>query len=1023
MSRVARGLGALTLLLLGLVGVPVALVVLGGNPLPSSVSWETLSRALLRPDDGRVLVGLITVVGWIAWAVFALSVLAELLALISGYRVELRLPGLAGPQRLASSLLIAVLALAPSLPSGSAQAEPVDVSPPGPPITAVQERPAAAPPPVQEVLAAASAAAHGDRDLGVTHVVEPGDDLWSLAERFYGDGRDWRKIARANPRVLTGGPDRLEPGWRLSVPGVVAERDDGTGSVRVRRGESLSSIAKRELGEASKWPALYDANRDQLDDPDELEIGVRLALPKEADENDKNADRSDERTDSRTEKESESADSAPPRRASPRVAERSPARPPVVAPTPRVVEPAPRAGSVPSAAPTRTQTAVPPPTLQSGQPSASPATDATTVVMGLTGVGALLAAALLGGLAGRRRAQLQARPLGRRIVHPSPSAQQAESMLGRRQQPMGLRTLDLALRAISAHCLTTQEPVPRLLVAAAAADELEFVFAEAPTQIPVGFLPDGRSWRLDQDGAHLLRSSGSPRDTLRPYPALVTVGADDRGRTVLVDLESLGMLSLHADRPADATAVLTAMALELAFSPWADEMILTLVGEWPDLPETLGKHNVSRTDDVDALLDRLERRAAEQRLHQPLGPRGHVRVNPDLADPWAPEVVLLPHAVTGDQQTRLRDLLTAVPRPTLAAVLGEPVPASPWRLRLPGAHQSAAGQTARLEPLGLDLVPQRLEPIEAGGVLELVQATTSAATTPAPWWVPEDDPGPPPDNVTDLSRRLGGWRAGADGEDVGTVAGRQGTGGDGGSHPPLLQLLGPVELLGAVGVLPPRASKQCLEYCGWLLEHPGTTAQAMAAALVVAEGTRRSNMSRLRSWLGSSANGEPYLPDAYSGRISLHPAVSSDWQQLQLLTSPGVNRASDQGLRMALELVRGAPLADAAPGQWHWAEELRTDMISAVRDIGVELADRALVAGDLDLARWAAARALAAAPGDELLLATRVRTEHQAGNAGETERLALQLAAQARALGVDLDPATVVLLQEVMEGRVRARMA
>ena len=128
-------------------------------------------------------------------------------------------------------------------------------------------------------------------------------------------------------------------------------------------------------------------------------------------------------------------------------------------------------------------------------------------------------------------------------------------------------------------------------------------------------------------------------------------------------------------------------------------------------------------------------------------------------------------------------------------------------------------------------------------------------------------------------------------------------------------------------------------------------------------------------------------------------------------------------LQAALELVRGAPLADAAPGQWHWAEELRTDMISCVRDIGVELADRALLAGDVERARWAAARALLVAPGDELLLAARIRTEHQAGNAAETERLTLQLAAHARTLGVDLDPETVALLQRVMEGQVRARLA
>jgi len=246
--------------------------------------------------------------------------------------------------------------------------------------------------------------------------------------------------------------------------------------------------------------------------------------------------------------------------------------------------------------------------------------------------------------------------------------------------------------------------------------------------------------------------------------------------------------------------------------------------------------------------------------------------------------------------------------------------------------------------------------------------------------------------------------------------------GVGHSHP-MLQLLGPIELMDAAGVIPPRAGKQCLEYCAWLMENPRTTAQAMASALAVAEGTRRSNMSRLRNWLGSDPDGQPYLPDAYSGRIALHPAVSSDWQRFQILTSPGINRSSTAALRTALEMVKGAPLADAAPGQWHWAEELRTDMISAIRDLGVELTNRALHDNDSDLARWAASRALVAAPGDELLMVARIRTEHQAGNMAETERLTLQVAAHARHLDVDLDPETVMLLQEVMEGQVRARMA
>jgi hypothetical protein len=208
-----------------------------------------------------------------------------------------------------------------------------------------------------------------------------------------------------------------------------------------------------------------------------------------------------------------------------------------------------------------------------------------------------------------------------------------------------------------------------------------------------------------------------------------------------------------------------------------------------------------------------------------------------------------------------------------------------------------------------------------------------------------------------------------------------------------------------------------------LLEHPGTTAQDMASGLLVAEGTRRSNMSRLRTWLGNDADGEPYLPDAYTGRIRLDPAVSSDWHQLRILVGEGVDRTSTSVLELGLRLVRGAPLADAAPVQWHWAEELRTDIVSCIRDIGVELARRAVKDQDLDLARWAAVRALVVAPGDELLLAARIRTEHLAGNSAETERLCLQLARQARTLGLDLEPETVDLIQEVMEGRVRARLA
>ena len=66
---------------------------------------------------------------------------------------------------------------------------------------------------------------------------------------------------------------------------------------------------------------------------------------------------------------------------------------------------------------------------------------------------------------------------------------------------------------------------------------------------------------------------------------------------------------------------------------------------------------------------------------------------------------------------------------------------------------------------------------------------------------------------------------------------------------------------------------------------------------------------------------------------------------------------------------------------------------------------------------------LKAAPEDELLMVERVRTEHAAGNHREVERLVLHLNRVARILDVDLSEQTVAALQEVMEGRTRARFA
>lgn len=50
----------------------------------------------------------------------------------------------------------------------------------------------------------------------------------------------------------------------------------------VVRGDSLSKIAKHFYGKANDWHRIFDANRDQLDDPDLIRPGQVLKIPTKA---------------------------------------------------------------------------------------------------------------------------------------------------------------------------------------------------------------------------------------------------------------------------------------------------------------------------------------------------------------------------------------------------------------------------------------------------------------------------------------------------------------------------------------------------------------------------------------------------------------------------------------------------------------------------------------------------------------------------------------------------------------------
>ncbi|MDB6163560.1 MAG: LysM peptidoglycan-binding protein [Xanthomonadaceae bacterium] len=53
----------------------------------------------------------------------------------------------------------------------------------------------------------------------------------------------------------------------------------GGDTYTVKHGDTLSQISQHHYGRASHWHAIFDANRDQLDDPDRIRPGQVLRLP------------------------------------------------------------------------------------------------------------------------------------------------------------------------------------------------------------------------------------------------------------------------------------------------------------------------------------------------------------------------------------------------------------------------------------------------------------------------------------------------------------------------------------------------------------------------------------------------------------------------------------------------------------------------------------------------------------------------------------------------------------------------
>ncbi|MGB7963127.1 MAG: LysM peptidoglycan-binding domain-containing protein [Propionicimonas sp.] len=1026
--RWLRGLGALIALVGVLVGAP-----------PLLLAWGRVHPWTWAPgfDDGSLLLAVLTIAGWIAWVAFTLATLLEVVRLLSRNRFVVNLPLLGGLQGVCAGLVIAVVALAASGPSAPEAAPGIAGVEVGHQTTSSQAT--GTPPPAQRD-SETPAAGSSDRGAGATqrlvrppettsnsYVVSTGDDLWSIAATQLGQGRRWREIAEANPRTLADPTTDLVPGTTLQIPSgrqvpsgrqipsgggdadAVTSASPAPRRVVVKPGDTLSGLAEEHLDEAARWQDIARANRSIVADPDHIEVGWRLTLPSDAvgagtgrpGTPSNAANRAAPAADpaepaapaSENGKATEVDSSAPSDEGAPtrdEAAERvGTARVPGTASTSPVGSPEPVASAQSSVGP---HLEVP---ERSAGATVDPASD-TVLIGSLSG---LAAAGLVGGWQSRRLLQHRTRAPGRRVLQPDEELLRFHSALGRAQRPDHSSALDAALRAIARHHHRAATPLAPLADAVLEPDAIVFHWAEPAGPPPRPFGGSDAAWRLLLDDASLL-----PQDAADPvaFPALVSLGAGAEGETVLVDVERSGVLGVAADHPELQHATIAAMAVELACASWAAEVTVIVAGGDDRLVRAAGGERVETLANCESALVRIRRRQTERAAALGSDELRQLRVDPDRAEAVAPEVYVFTDPVDRAALDELDGLLAGRPL-GLAAILAVAADA-PATWQVSGDALRPTGVWPGSAPLRAQAIPAATR----AAVADLFGVADSPETTPAPWWS-----GDRASNVRPLPLREPEIE---DTVDIVRLRRREPT-------RPTLLLLGPVELVGATGSEPARSRSQLLEMCGWLLEHPQRTASQMATAMAVAEGTRRSNMSRLRSWLGQDPGGKPYLPDAYSGRISLHEDVTSDAQAVRLLAGPGVDKVSEGSLTAILELVRGAVLADVAPGQWFWAEELRSDLESTVRDVAVVLAGRALERGDLDLARWAVQRALVAAPDDELLLAAWIRAEHAAGNASVVQRLVSRLTLQARILGIDLMPDTVLLCQHVVEGAYRARRA
>ncbi|MGL5825270.1 MAG: LysM peptidoglycan-binding domain-containing protein [Nocardioides sp.] len=1038
--RRLTGLAATTVVLAIVFGLPVLLMVIGADLIPDQgLSPTGIKEALLAPDDGSVVLAVLTVVAWVAWAVMALSVTVEAIALLR--RVEApALPGLGRPQAAARGLLVAAALLFIAAPLVA----PSSATPATAAATALASHhtTTAATTQVSALDADTAPAARphtgGDSRSGeertgtasagvVTHTVRPGESLWGIAEQHLGDGARYGEIVELNRNLIGDRPSFLQVGWELHLPTPPdTEQQQPTSSYTVAAGDTLSEIAHEQIGDADRYPEIFEASTGitqpgdtRLADPDVIDVGWTLTIPTADHDN-------------------PAAQQPPPGR--------------VGDPPPSSVEdPTPTGqGEPPDAAPAESEpTPAGQPALEEeGESAAEDTTTSTTVdrgdevgegvddsvlsapwvLAGLSGAGVMLSGALLIALRGRRRAGFRNRPPGRALAAPAPDLAPVEMTLNATGTTAAVTVefTDEVLRRLAATVAGLGQVMPPVAAVELGTDRLT-LHLSAPAQVPGPWVgsPDHTHWHIPASLA--LDEVGPDTGTAEaPYPLLVTIGTNNTGETWLLNCEELATLTITGD-PSRCRDFARHLAAQVAVNPWSRRVQLDCIGvadEVVAMDERIVYHPTGEaaqaaTGEVLAAAVAMVERATRNDTDVSTGRTG--RIDDDV---W-PARMLLVDAAAGEPADldRLRQLVADHVGQAATSIVV--ITDTPTTTPVADLLVTAAGRVV-LEHAGLDLEAVGLTSEEARGCALVYAQAENPAYVPVPvdesatgGWeayadytgglrcehtLPRHTPNPSGGGVSSLLEGddEGYLHAGAAvAEDLDAVAPKVP------AHVradvenadptldedladwfatdcprPRLTLLGAVHARTHGKALAKRRPyfTELLAFLA-LRRRTGVTVAEVSRTFGIKEDKARDYAQIVRDWLGvNPATGTKYLPNADQAPATtttgvnvyqIHEDLLVDYDLLRRLHLRAKARGGTEGqhdLQTALKLITGLPFDGLREGGWNWLfDGERHDEYAtyAIADIAFTLTTHALAAGDLVTARSAAHTAATAAPHEE----------------------------------------------------------